>query len=66
MLHGSIVAQEGTTQRTMMLKTEAPDLEAAMPPARLGFSRKPFRGRAAEGGHLSVLQWAHANGCPWP
>jgi hypothetical protein len=45
-LHGSIVAQEGTTQRTMMLKTEAPDLEAAMPPARLGFSRKPFRGRA--------------------
>ena len=20
---------------------------------------------AAEGGHLEVLQWAHANGCPW-
>ena len=21
--------------------------------------------RAAEGGHLEVLQWARANGCPW-
>jgi hypothetical protein len=21
--------------------------------------------RAAEGGHLIVLQWAHENGCPW-
>ena len=20
---------------------------------------------AAEGGHLEVLQWARANGCPW-
>ncbi|MDB0053514.1 hypothetical protein N9F40_00605 [bacterium] len=20
---------------------------------------------AAEGGYLEVLQWAHANGCPW-
>jgi hypothetical protein len=20
---------------------------------------------AAKGGHLVVLQWAHANGCPW-
>jgi hypothetical protein len=20
---------------------------------------------AAENGHLEVLQWAHANGCPW-
>ena len=21
--------------------------------------------RAAKGGHLEVLQWARANGCPW-
>ena len=21
--------------------------------------------RAAEKGHLNVLQWAHENGCPW-
>ncbi|MDB9925038.1 hypothetical protein OAD67_02130 [bacterium] len=21
--------------------------------------------QSAKGGHLKVLQWAHANGCPW-
>ena len=31
---------------------------------RLPMVRKHVRG-AAEGGHLEVLQWARANGCPW-
>jgi hypothetical protein len=37
-----------------------------------GFAWEPCEGdgedpcsSAAEGGHLQVLQWAHADGCPW-
>ena len=58
----SLVFEVGGERREIVWEEVVdPDENQAMP-MRITRREGPY---AAQNGHLEVLQWAHANGCPW-